>query len=74
MRMNNDILDRLAWWLLYSGLLVLIVGVWVSTAAVGRIVAAVGGLVAVAGVAVLWWRTRRPDEPLSDPADDNRRT
>jgi hypothetical protein len=72
MSLTNAFLDRLAWSLLYGGLLVLMIGWWAGAATVGRILAAAGALLAIAGVAVLWWRSRRPDTPDGSPSDDTR--
>lgn len=72
MPVTNALLDRLAWGLLYGGLLVLMIGLWARAATVGRLLAATGALVAIAGVAVLWWRSRRPDTPGGNPSDDIR--
>lgn len=63
MPLTNAFLDRLAWALLYGGLLVLMVGLWAGAATAGRVLAVAGALGAIGGVAVLWWRSRRPDEP-----------
>ena len=72
--MSNARLDKLVWLLIYSGLLLAIVGLWVRAAApaVGTALAVAGALDAATGAGLLWWRSRRPDMPAGNPSDDSR--
>jgi O-antigen/teichoic acid export membrane protein len=64
--MKNSTLETLAWVLLYGGLLLLCLAVFVfrggDAAHVGWTLVGVGGMAAVAGVLAIWWRSRRQDE------------
>lgn len=57
--------ETLVWVLIYGGLAVLILGLWVSgtDAAVGQVVAWAGGLLALVGVLLIWVRSRMPGGP-----------
>lgn len=72
--MSNARLDKLVWLLIYSGVLLAIAGLWVRDAApaVGTALAVAGALDAATGVALLWWRSRRPETPGGSPTDDTR--
>ncbi|HSV69961.1 MAG TPA: hypothetical protein VLI72_07605 [Methylibium sp.] len=63
--MQNTTLDKLAWLLIYGGLLLLMFGLWTlsGTVAIGAALAAVGATAAVVGALLIWWRSRRPDGP-----------
>jgi hypothetical protein len=63
--MSNARLDKLVWLLIYSGLLLAIIGLWALAAApvVGAVLAIAGALDAATGAALLWWRSRRADAP-----------
>jgi len=65
--MSNAALEKLAWVLIYSGLLFACLGLFLmrrDTLLGGAIVAA-GALDAVAGVVLIWLRSRRPSGPGS---------
>jgi membrane associated rhomboid family serine protease len=63
--MSNARLDKLVWLLIYSGMLLAIVGLWALAVApaIGTALAIAGALDAATGAALLWWRSRRPDDP-----------
>ena len=56
--------EALAWVLIYSGLLLAVLGLFVqrSDAALGWPMAVVGALDAAAGVLLVWWRSRMKDD------------
>lgn len=58
--MKPERLETLVWVLIYSGLAVLILGLWVrgADAAVGQVLAWAGGLLALVGVVLIWVRSR----------------
>jgi len=61
--MRNATLEKLAWVLIYGGLLSLCLGLFVlrgGDASLGWGLVAGGGGVAVMGVLAVWWRSRRP--------------
>ena len=60
--MRNQTLEKLAWILLYSGLLIAVLGWFMLAAApiVGTVLMVAGGLDAAAGVLLIWLRSRRP--------------
>jgi hypothetical protein len=60
--MTNATLEKLAWILLYSGLLIAVLGWFMLAAApiAGTVLMVAGGLVAAAGVVLIWLRSRRP--------------
>ncbi|WP_295639118.1 hypothetical protein [uncultured Methylibium sp.] len=57
--------ETLVWVLIYGGLALLILGLWVrgADAAVGQVLAWAGGLLALVGVLLIWIRSRMPDGP-----------
>jgi hypothetical protein len=61
--MTNKALQTWAWVLLYGGLLALVLGLFVPSAAAmlkaGLLLA--GGVAAVTGACMIWWRSRRDD-------------
>ncbi|HSQ71307.1 MAG TPA: hypothetical protein VLM87_02695 [Rubrivivax sp.] len=61
MKLSNEVLDRLVWLLIYSGLLLVGLGVFLarSDAVVGWVIATAGALDAAAGALLLWVRSRR---------------
>lgn len=63
--MTNASLDKLVWLLIYSGVALAAVGLWVRDAAplLGTALAIAGALDAATGAGLLWWRSRRADAP-----------
>jgi hypothetical protein len=63
--MSNKALETLTWFLIYSGLLLVSLGLFLrrSEALIGWALVAAGGADTVAGAALLWWRSRRQDGP-----------
>ncbi len=61
--MKNVVLERLAWVLLYSGLLILSLGLFVKRGneVFGWVLIVAGTLDAAAGAFLIWLRSRRPD-------------
>ena len=61
--MNNATLDALIWLLIYSGLLVLSLGVFLQHPApgLGWTLVLVGALEAASGCVLIWVRSRRRD-------------
>jgi hypothetical protein len=57
--------ETLVWVLIYGGLAVLILGLWVSgaDATVGQVLTWGGGLLALAGVVLIWIRSRMGGGP-----------
>jgi hypothetical protein len=68
--MRNVVLERLAWVLLYSGLLILSLGLFVKrgSEALGWVLIVAGTLDAAAGAFLIWLRSRRTDRPRGDDA------
>lgn len=63
--MRNTTLEKLAWVLIYGGLLVLCLGIFVlrvAAQALGWTLIAGGVTVALLGILAVWWRARRPPE------------
>jgi O-antigen/teichoic acid export membrane protein len=62
--MKNSTLETLAWVLLYGGLLLLCLSIFIfrggDAAHLGWTLATLGGVGAAAGVLAIWWRSRRP--------------
>jgi hypothetical protein len=60
--MTNATLEKLAWVLIYSGLLVLCLGLFVHRTSVGLgwALMIAGALDTAAGVLMIWLRSRRP--------------
>jgi hypothetical protein len=65
--MSNATLEKLAWVLIYSGLLAACLGLFLmrSDKALGGAIVAAGALDAAAGVALIWLRSRRQGGPGS---------
>ncbi len=63
--MKSARVETLVWVLIYGGLAVLILGLWVSgaDAAVGQVLVWAGGLLALVGVLLIWIRSRMPGGP-----------
>lgn len=61
--MRNKTLETWAWVLLYGGLLVGVLGFFVlpRDAVTAGVLMAGGGAAAMAGVVMIWWRSRRTD-------------
>ncbi len=57
--------ETLVWVLIYGGLAVLMLGLWIGAAdvAVGRVLAWGGGALALVGVVLIWLRSRMPGGP-----------
>ena len=62
--MTNKRMESLAWVLIYSGLLLAALGWAVDDqgSVVGSVMMVAGALDAVAGVGLIWWRSRLKDE------------
>lgn len=62
LNMSNTTLERLAWILIYGGMILLMLGLWLleRDAVIGAVVSAAGGVLASAGVLMIWLRSRRP--------------
>jgi len=60
--MSNSHLESLIWVLIYAGLFVAGLGIWYleHSLAVGSTLITTGGLAVVAGVVLIWVRSRRP--------------
>jgi hypothetical protein len=72
--LGNRHLETLTWLLIYSGLLIAGLGVFVlrgGEAMFGWALMAVGAADALAGVGLLWHRSRRPDPPLPRSQGDS---
>jgi hypothetical protein len=63
--MSNAALEKLAWVLIYSGLLFACLGLFLmrSDALLGGAIVATGALDAAAGVVLIWLRSRRQGGP-----------
>ena len=61
--MKAKTIDTLAWVLIYSGLLLAVLGWFVQRThdPIGWTLVVVGGLDAAAGVFLIWWRSRMRD-------------
>ena len=61
--MSNDTLDKLIWTLIFGGLLVGSLGLFVErqNEPLGWSIVVVGSVAAVVGVVLVWVRSRRPD-------------
>jgi hypothetical protein len=61
--MDDPALEKWAWVLLYGGLLLAVLGVFVQPrdAVSGSLMTIVGGAAAVAGAVMIWWRSRRKE-------------
>jgi len=69
MALSNKALEALVWTLIYSGLLILCLGLFVMRAGevlAGWLLVAVGAADALAGGVLLWLRSRRADETTPD--------
>jgi hypothetical protein len=66
--MSTDTVDKLIWVLIYAGLLVICLGVFVKRSAegLGWILIGLGSVVAVAGAALVWVRSRMPEPAAQD--------
>ena len=63
MTMSNRALESLIWVLIYGGLLTLVLGLFMAErgSMAGPVIAALGVVGTLAGVVLLWRRSRRPD-------------
>jgi hypothetical protein len=63
--MTNARLDKLVWLLIYSGIALAAFGLWARDASplLGTALAIAGALDIATGAGLLWWRSRRPDDP-----------
>jgi hypothetical protein len=61
--MDNKTLEKWAWLLLYGGLLLAVLGLFVQPrdTVSGSLMTIVGGVAAVAGAGMIWWRSRRKE-------------
>jgi hypothetical protein len=59
--MNNPALERLVWILIYSGLLIVCLGIflWRHDTVLGWVVAGAGAIDTAAGAVLIWVRSRR---------------
>ena len=62
--MKKSTLDQAVWTLIYGGLILVMLGLWSrpQLPAFGALLATVGGLGVVAGVVLVWVRSRRGDD------------
>jgi hypothetical protein len=62
--MTNKRMESVAWILVYSGMLLAVLGWAVDDqgSVVGKLMMVVGAMDAFAGVGLIWWRSRRKDE------------
>lgn len=69
--MKNARMESLAWWLIYGGGALLMLGLWTldSDAALGQGVGWVGGVVMAVGALLVWLRSRRDARPRDGAAD-----
>lgn len=69
-----DWLGRLIWFLVYGGLLLLIVGYRTlgDSAAAGWSLLVAGGVITALGFFLIWVRSRIPDRTIDDPKEKNR--
>jgi Tfp pilus assembly protein PilN len=65
--MTNKQLEKVSWLLIYSGLLIGALGLFLVAqgSAMGPVLAGVGVLDAVAGIVMIWVRSRRTDKDPS---------
>jgi O-antigen/teichoic acid export membrane protein len=63
--MSNKALEKLTWATIYGGLILLMVGLWSleGQPVVGGVLAWIGGGLVGVGAALIWWRSRRGEEP-----------
>jgi hypothetical protein len=66
--MSTGTVDKLIWVLVYAGLLVICLGVFVKRNAegLGWTLIGLGAVVAVAGAALIWVRSRMPDPTVHE--------
>lgn len=62
--MRNAVMEKLIWILIYSGMLVAALGLflWRDAPVAGVALMVIGGLDAAAGVLLIWLRSRRPED------------
>jgi O-antigen/teichoic acid export membrane protein len=72
--MTTSTVEKLVWILIYGGLLVLSLSFFVARgdAAVGWVLGVIGAAAALAGVVLIWWRSRMTS-PAPSPAPPTRR-
>jgi hypothetical protein len=64
MALSNRQLETLAWVLMFSGLVIAALGVFVQRGGephLGAVLIVAGLADAAAGIFLIWWRSRRPD-------------
>jgi hypothetical protein len=63
--MKPKTVEKLIWMLIYGGLLVLSLSVFVArrTDTLGAVLMVAGAVAVLAGVALVWWRSRMKAEP-----------
>lgn len=65
--MSNKALEKLVWAAIYGGLILLMVGLWSleGEAILGGVLAWLGGGLVSIGAVLIWWRSRRSEEPAA---------
>lgn len=65
--MSNKTLEKLVWVAIYGGLILLMVGLWSLSgeSIVGGVLAWTGGGLVCVGAGLIWWRSRRSEEPAT---------
>jgi len=64
MAMRSKTIETLTWVLIYSGLLAMVLGLFVRErdAVIGHALLVAGGLDTLAGAVLVWWRSRMTDK------------
>lgn len=67
--MKNAQMERLTWVLIYGGIFMVMLGLWVidGNAALGHGLSWGGGLVVLIGALLIWLRSRRGDDAPQGP-------
>lgn len=67
--MSNPTLEKLTWRLIFGGIFLLMLGLWLpaDAALLGMALAGAGALTVLVGVVLVWVRSRRPDDAAAPP-------
>lgn len=67
--MTNPTLEKLTWRLIFGGIFLLMLGLWLpaDAARLGNVLAAVGAVTVLVGAVLVWVRARRPDDAAPPP-------